>query len=122
MMARDLLDALIRQAVRKGHSVIARGETTATIIEPKRFSFLGCFILGFVPYVLWYGLVKRDKTWYVEVFEDGTALYNGKTMEEIKKQQLIENVALAFVTVIWLATCGLMCVLGPAIIGSVGSH
>lgn len=105
-MTETALDLVIRDAAKKGCTLVTRDERTATIVEPKQINVLGCILLGFLPYLLWYALVTRDKTWYLELQEDGTVLQNGKTIEEIKKQQAAANLLYA---VAFLAILGACC-------------
>jgi hypothetical protein len=81
------LNEVIREAAARGCHVLNRDSSSAAIVEPKKFSTLGCILLGFLPYVLWYGLVQRDKIWHVEVLGDGTVLWDGRTKAEIAKRK-----------------------------------
>jgi hypothetical protein len=81
------LNEVIREAAAQGCHVLNRDSSSAAIVEPKKFSTLGCILLGFLPYVLWYGLVQRDKIWHVEVLGDGTVLWDGRTKAEIAKRK-----------------------------------
>lgn len=104
-MTENVLDTVIRQSVMKGGTVLNRTETTATIVEPKRFDPLGCLVLGGLPYLLWYALVQRDKNWYVEVQPDGSVLWNGQTFQEVKRRKLAWSVAAAVALYLSAALC-----------------
>jgi len=113
MTAQNPVDLVIRNAVKRGWTVQARTEATATVVQPKQFDALGCLLLGFLPYVLWYGLVMRDKTWYVEAQPDGSALWNGMTPEEIRERQARAKRTQAAIVVVAvlliLAMCAWIC-------------
>lgn len=104
-MTENMLDTVIRQSVMKGGTVLNRTETTATIVEPKRFDPLGCLLLGGFLYILWYGLVQRDTNWYVEVQPDGSILWNGCTLAEVKRRRLVRNVTFGVAVFLVLTLC-----------------
>lgn len=101
----NTLETIIRQSVMKGWTVLNKSETAATIVEPKRFDPLGCLLLGGILYILWYGLVQRDTSWYVEVQSDGSMLWNGRTMADIKRQRLVKDIAFGVAFYLVLGLC-----------------
>jgi hypothetical protein len=72
---RDILDKEVRKYVGQGYRVVARTDTTAQLVKPKKFSLFwflvwALLIVGWIFYVAWY-LAKRDETVYLEVAPDG---------------------------------------------------
>jgi hypothetical protein len=108
-MTQNPLDLQVNLAQRRGWTVLARTDTEATLVEPKRFDPLGCLVAGFLPYLLWYGFVMRDAIWRVEMRPDGSLLWNGETTEEIHRRRarryLWRAVALFVAALLALAMC-----------------
>jgi hypothetical protein len=72
------LDQAVAYALQHGYKLQHRNEKSARMIRPKKFSILWFILLGFIPYLLWYGLVQRDKQVYIEVDRSGVPYVDGR--------------------------------------------
>lgn len=73
------LDAAIRGLVKDGYRVIDRTADGASLVKPKKFSFIAFLLLLLVVglgliYLFWY-LAKRDQTCYLSFDQDNNVVY-----------------------------------------------
>ena len=80
-----ILDTETTKYVSRGFRVIARSDTTAQLLKPKQFNLLFALIsvvlfvlvapvFIFILYVLYYVLVQKDETVYLQVDESGSII------------------------------------------------
>lgn len=71
-----ILDREVQKYVKSGYRVNSRTDTTAQLVQPKKFSFLLfivlliLMVLPAVLYVVWY-MVKKEGAIYLTVDENG---------------------------------------------------
>jgi hypothetical protein len=73
----NILNKAVSAEIQRGWTLSNRTDTNAQLTKKKKFSCLLFVLLGFLPYVLWYGLVDRDRQILVEVDDNGRLLWDG---------------------------------------------
>lgn len=73
---RVILDRQVKRYIKRGFRVVSRTDTTAQLVQPKKFSFLWALLwflafgVGLIVYLLYYA-GKKEQTVYLEIDEKG---------------------------------------------------